>query len=177
MDHERRKTTLCQHSHSISGEELIEDWPHNRIVPVCAPKQVSFSDSAVLRVYPMDPFYEPNKSYSKADRQEFGRSAIKEAARIKHQLASKSHRLSSTDIMEGHLESIGISREEIAGIEHLALTNSPREIIKARQMHSKVILLEQEKQRIVGLINAERIASVSVETAKKSTMQARRDCI
>mmetsp|Transcript_15241 Transcript_15241/g.31979 ORF Transcript_15241/g.31979 Transcript_15241/m.31979 type:complete len:181 (-) Transcript_15241:126-668(-) len=173
MNQDRPKTTVCKPSHYGSRDELIEDWPHNRIDSSTAPKHVSFSDSAVLRVYPMDPFYEPNKSYSKSDRKEFGRSTIKEAARIKHHLASESHRLSSTDIMKGRLESIGISREEIAGIEHLALTSSPREVIKARQMHAKEILLEQERQRVLGLINADRMASVSEKTAKKATMQAR----
>mmetsp|Transcript_29914 Transcript_29914/g.62943 ORF Transcript_29914/g.62943 Transcript_29914/m.62943 type:complete len:142 (+) Transcript_29914:219-644(+) len=133
-------------------------------------KQVIFAEVASLRLYPMDPSYEHEKSYNKADIKEFGRSTLIAAARIKNQLAT--NHLAAMKNIECLVE-IGVAREEIVGIEHLISTNSLKDIVKAREMHVMAIFLEQEKQRIVGRMNEKRIAAISAQVSEKASASAR----
>mmetsp|Transcript_23190 Transcript_23190/g.48165 ORF Transcript_23190/g.48165 Transcript_23190/m.48165 type:complete len:248 (-) Transcript_23190:117-860(-) len=167
-------SSSSSHSSSISsstsrGGFLIEDWPHNKFKI----KQVRFSESSNLRIYPNDDGN--NKSYNSAERKVFSTNAITEAAKITiilskmpegpyHQKPETCFRL---------LETHGLEREVIVGLEHLVLEKSPRAIIKARQMHVRSILLEQERQNILGLKDEDSLALASKSTSRRSSFQAR----
>ncbi len=134
-------------------------------------KTVYFAEVASLRLYPMDPSYEHEKTYSKADIKEFGRSTLIAAARIKHQLAT--NHLARNHYTDACLGEVGYAREEIIGIEHLIGTKSPKDIVKARKIHVVAVLLEQEKQRIFGRVNERKIADVSAQDSEKAAAYAR----
>ncbi|KAL7467706.1 hypothetical protein ACHAXS_007957 [Conticribra weissflogii] len=166
---DRDSIPRCDNSSpSITGDELIEDWPHNKEKT----KQVRISESAALRVYQNKDSYSQIKSYTSRERKEFGRNTIIEAAKIRKILSSMSDRSDYHRVMN-HLGSRGVSTEEIVGIEQFVLLKAPHDVIKERRTHARSILLEQEKQRIMGLVDDERLALISSSTSKRAAVQAR----
>lgn len=155
-------------SSSLTGDELIEDWPHNKHET----KKVRISESAGLRIYPNEESYSQSKSYTSRERKEFARNAMIEATRIRKILSSMSDR-SNDQMVMSRLESFGVSKDEIVGIEHFVLLNDPRDIIKKRQAHARSILLEQEKQRIMDFVDDKRLAFISKSSSKRAAVQAR----
>mmetsp|Transcript_2502 Transcript_2502/g.5116 ORF Transcript_2502/g.5116 Transcript_2502/m.5116 type:complete len:188 (+) Transcript_2502:122-685(+) len=156
-------------SYSI-GEGLIEDWPRSK----GKIKQVRFSESANLRIYPKDENYTKNMSYSSKERKEFNRNAIMEALRLRKVLFTPTEGFHEQQLENGFhlLESHGVEREEIVGIEHLVFELSPHAIMKTRQMHAHSILLEQEKHIIIGLRDEDSLALASEYTSTRSLYQA-----
>mmetsp|Transcript_5085 Transcript_5085/g.10450 ORF Transcript_5085/g.10450 Transcript_5085/m.10450 type:complete len:182 (-) Transcript_5085:126-671(-) len=157
-----------QTSCTCTIDDLIEDWPHRRKTT----KRVHFSDAAVLRIYQNDEDYARNKSYTAKERKVFSRNALVEAARIRKIVATISNEMDDESMIT-RLESCGVAREEITGLEHLVLEKSPKNIVKARQMHVQSMMLEHEKQNIVGFKDENRLAFVSRSTSKRAVFRAR----
>lgn len=161
-----------------SGIDLIEDWPHNVLDNVqkenreAECKRVTFSDSAACRIYPIIHSYESSKSYTKSDQKGFGRSTLVQAARIKKIISSVATH-DSEDTKMSRLLHNGINIEDIMGIEHIVLGTSPSVVAKSRQRHAQAILLEQERQMIVGIGDAERLRQISMFSSQRSVKQAR----
>ncbi len=165
---DKKPTSVDQTPFFSMKDELIEDWPHRRKKS----KQVRFSEAALLRVYQNDEDYARSKSYTSGERKMFSRNAIMEAAKIRRIVATIS--ISSDDeSMISRLESCGVTREEIAGIEHLVLEKSPKNLIKARRMHVQSMMFEHEKQKIIGFKDDNQLALVSRSTSKRAAFQAR----
>ncbi len=158
---------------------LIEDWPHNKSAQnpyknenkESTRKRVRFSSSSTCRVYLMNPSYEVNKSYTEVDQKAFGRLAMAEVIKIRRALSTFRND-SAKGVTLIQIESLGITREEILGLEHLALTSSPSTIMKVRRRHSKSILLEQKKQKMMGVGDDAVLAHLSALASKKSVEQA-----
>lgn len=148
---------------------LIEDWPHNK----AKIKRVRFSESSTLRIYPNDE--DINKSYNSAERKVFCANAMTEAASIRKILSTMPEFPydQQPETCFRLLETHGLDREVIVGIEHLVLEKSPRAIIKARQMHVRSLLLEQERQNILGVRDEDSLALASKSTSKRSSFRAR----
>ncbi|KAL7460403.1 hypothetical protein ACHAXS_000854 [Conticribra weissflogii] len=158
-------------SSSFAGENLIEQWPQNK----SEIKRVKFSQLSILRIYPKDDSYIKNMSYTSKEQKEFYRDAVMESVRMRSILCTLTEgcRDQQMEICFGLLESHGVGREEIAGLEHLIFEISPKLIIKMRQMHARSVLLEQEKQIIMGLRDEDSLAIASECTSKCSLFKAR----
>ncbi|KAL7460846.1 hypothetical protein ACHAXS_001283 [Conticribra weissflogii] len=133
-------------------------------------KRVRFSDTSSLRIYSED--YSYSKAYSKEDRIYFKKRVIADASKIRRALASSAISYDSTSPSH-RLESCGIKKEEVIGLESLTLEKSLADIKKLRQLLTKSVLLEQEKQRICSSRDDSRIALLSSIMSGKSEKVAR----
>lgn len=160
------------------GNDLIVDWPNKRMtsheysnkLKESHKKQVRFSDTSSMRIYSED--YNYSKSYSNEDRKIFKKRVIVDAYKIRNALASSTRSSFSTSPFH-RLESCGINKEEVIGLESLTLEKSPADIKKLRKLLTKSVLLEQEKQRILSTSDDNRIAQLSSIMSEKSGKVAR----
>mmetsp|Transcript_16554 Transcript_16554/g.34422 ORF Transcript_16554/g.34422 Transcript_16554/m.34422 type:complete len:190 (-) Transcript_16554:58-627(-) len=158
----------CDDDNLGNGLELLVDWPsRNRDSPK---KKVRFSDSCRLRLFSED--YSYSKSYSKEERKLFSKRALIDAHKIRNALASRDACASSFTL--NRLETCGIRKEELIGLENLTLEKSPADIVKVRSMLKKAVLLEQEKQRLLSCSDENRLAELSCMMSGKSGKRARR---
>ncbi len=150
-----------------NGRELLVDWPPRSYNT--PKKQVRFSDSCRLRLFSED--YSYSKSYTKEDRKLFSKNALMDANKMRNVLASRDASTSSSTL--NNLESCGIKKEELIGLENLTLEKSPANIVKVRSLLTKAILLEQEKQRLISCIDENRLAELSRAFSEKSRRRAK----
>mmetsp|Transcript_26137 Transcript_26137/g.44552 ORF Transcript_26137/g.44552 Transcript_26137/m.44552 type:complete len:166 (-) Transcript_26137:92-589(-) len=133
-------------------------------------KRVRFSNSfATTCLYQEDRFYGASKSFSAAEQKTFDENAIKEAARIKMLLLSRSEKSASK---KGLFKSCGVSRKELLGIDHLIL-ETPSHVAKRRQAHLRAVLSEQATQKDNGYRDDDRLARQSRQLTKSSASRAR----
>ncbi len=108
--------------------------------------RVSFSEKSTLNIYEGNrgDLYRSNLSYSSQDRDMFHAEATKEADRIKVLIITAPQQ-SRADSVKYLLENNFVSREELIGIEHMALEDSKRSEI--RMSHSMAVLRKQREQQ------------------------------
>mmetsp|Transcript_14806 Transcript_14806/g.28009 ORF Transcript_14806/g.28009 Transcript_14806/m.28009 type:complete len:202 (-) Transcript_14806:73-678(-) len=160
------------------GNDLIVDWQNNRMTSheystkpnESHKKQVRFSDTSSMRSFPED--YNYSKSYSNGNINFFKKRVIVDAYKIRNALASSARNSVSTSTFH-RLESCGINKEEVIGLESLTLDKSPADIKKLRKLLTKSVLLEQEKQKILSSSDDNRIAQLSSIMSEKSGKVAR----
>ena len=108
--------------------------------------RVSFSETSTLNVYEnyRDDLHRSNIAYSLQDRDLFNTEAQQEADRIKVLIitAPQESRAASIKYL---LKNNIVAKEELVGIEHLALDNSSRSEIRKR--HSMAVLKKQQEQQ------------------------------
>mmetsp|Transcript_14629 Transcript_14629/g.31817 ORF Transcript_14629/g.31817 Transcript_14629/m.31817 type:complete len:143 (+) Transcript_14629:108-536(+) len=112
-----------------------------------------------------------NMFYAESDRKSATKNTLREAMRIKKKLLSSPN--TSNASLKGHLEMCGIPNEEIVGIERLVLED-PMRTREKRRAHCKVVLMEQEHQKISGDNDGSSLARLSIILTKRSASQARR---
>lgn len=159
---------------SQEGKELLVDWPTNwnkssHSKEKASKKKVRFSDTSMLRLYPEDCSY--SKSYTKADRKVFGKRVLYDAFKMRSALASA--REYSTTSLARCLELCGIKEEELNGLENLVLEKSPSDLACLRKLQVKIVLMEQENQRMNCCVDSYRLAELSRSFSEKSAKKAR----
>ena len=109
-------------------------------------RTVHFLETSTLHVYERESKYLLRSlSYTKEDRQEFGRNAMLEGFRIKKLIAAAPYDSNSESIK--HLLRQGIIRkEDMIGIEHFIL-GEPSNVVKMRKRHAAAVLWKQHEQQ------------------------------
>eukprot|EP00581_Thalassiosira_minuscula_P032359 CAMPEP_0183769708 /NCGR_PEP_ID=MMETSP0739-20130205/22841_1 /TAXON_ID=385413 /ORGANISM="Thalassiosira miniscula, Strain CCMP1093" /LENGTH=152 /DNA_ID=CAMNT_0026009393 /DNA_START=40 /DNA_END=498 /DNA_ORIENTATION=+ len=133
--------------------------------------QVRFSECSLLYSYPSDHTYD--KSYTTSEKRLLEKNAFKDALRIKAALLSgpivKSSSLSEI------LETRGIEKEEILGIEDLVLED-PIRIMRRRRACVRSILRKQaclKEMHIDTYTHSDRLAEFSVLLTGSHVQEAR----
>ena len=183
--------------HNCLEDELLEDWPHNsHLFPTChsscdeqilrkklqknkQDKHVAFSEKSYMHIYPRDPVYARNKSYTKNDRKVFISEALRESLRMKRLLAATPGSTTRESLLTLLTKDI-ISPEELVGIDHLVLKSAPQSL-KDRKDHIHAVLRKQwrqEPQDQLGVKkfhqdSAEKLRQFSVSMSSKSVKRAR----
>ena len=152
-------------------------------VNTSVPKRVTFSEQSTMQLYRLDQQYAHAKSYSREDYKVFGRNSLVKAVRIKKLVLSTPSGASTKESVTYLLENNVISPEEIRGIEHLVICNSPSMGLKGRRDHARAVLLEQHQIRIleryatrhlkVEVDPTEKLASFSASKSSRSSNTAR----
>ncbi len=108
--------------------------------------RVFFSETSTLNIYEgyRGDLHRSNISYSPQDRDTFHAEATQEADRIKVLLITAPQQ-SRADSLKYLLKNNFVSREELIGIEHMALEDSNRSEI--RMSHSMAVLRKQQEQQ------------------------------
>ena len=131
----------------VNVDKTKEESESSMSMPAIRPRpRVSFSDKSSLNIYQnyRDELHRSNIAYSLQDRDLFNREATREADRIKA-LIINSPQKSRVDSVKCLLKNKIVSKEELVGIEHLALEKSNKSEI--RKSHSIAVLKQQEQQR------------------------------
>jgi len=110
------------------------------------PPRVFFSETSTLNVYAnnRDDLHRSNIAYSTQDRDLFNTEATQEADRIKVLIITAPQE-SRAESIKYLLKNNIVAKEELVGIEHLALDNSSRSEIRKR--HSMAVLKKQQEQQ------------------------------
>ena len=150
---------------------------------VSVPKRVTFSEQSTMQLYHLDQQYAHAKSYSREDYEVFGRNSLVKAVRIKKLVLLTPSGASTKESVTYLLENNVISPEEIRGIEHLVLCNSPSMGLKGRRDHARAVLLEQHRIRMleryatrhlkIEVDPTEKLASFSASMSSRSSNTAR----
>mmetsp|Transcript_14252 Transcript_14252/g.25050 ORF Transcript_14252/g.25050 Transcript_14252/m.25050 type:complete len:253 (-) Transcript_14252:56-814(-) len=137
-------------------------------------KKVTFSERSSLYIYDHDPLYGRYKSYTKAERENFGSEVLSEAIRIKR-LVLTSPGASTKDSFNYLLKNNIISLEEIVGLEHLVLSKSTSKLSKERKDHAKAVLMEQGRQLVKNMQDGrtEKLGEFSASSSFKAAKLAR----
>ncbi len=108
--------------------------------------RVSFSEMSTLNIYDnyRGGLHRRNMAYSSKDQDIFQTEATQEADRIKVLIITAPQQ-SRADSVKHLLKNNIVSREELVGIEHMALEDSNRSQIRKR--HSRAVLRKQQEQR------------------------------
>ncbi len=108
--------------------------------------RVSFSEMSTLNIYDnyRGGLHRRNMTYSSQDQDTFQTEATQEADRIKVLIITAPQQ-SRADSVKHLLKNNIVSREELVGIEHMALEDSNRSDIRKR--HSRAVLRKQQEQR------------------------------
>ena len=89
--------------------------------------------------------YVASKSFTETEKESFRHDVFSEALRIRSSLIAGKE---STGKLAQHLDSCGIPREEIVGIEHLVVLKDPARVLRRRQKQVRTVLQEQANQKI-----------------------------
>ena len=141
---------------------------------VSVPKRVTFSEQSTMQLYHLDQQYAHAKSYSREDYKLFGRSSMLEAVRIKKLLLLTPPGVSTKKSVMYLLENNVISPEEIRGIEHLVLCNSPSMGLQERRDHIRAVLLEQRRIRMLERHHIKHLKIQADPTEKLAAFSASR---
>ena len=136
---------------AVRRDTLLENWPTRRTSVVSEDEvddrrrhRVKFSNKSQLNVYERHPIpLLQSLTYSKEDRDEFGREAALEGLRIKNLIATAppdSPALSIKYLIQNDI----ISKAELIGIEHFILGKCTR-VLKVRRDHSRAVLKKQNE--------------------------------
>ena len=108
--------------------------------------RVSFSEMSIVNTYEdyRGGLHRRNMAYSSKDRDIFQTEATQEADHIKVLIITAPQQ-SRADSVKHLLKNNIVSREELVGIEHMALEDSNRSQIRKR--HSMAVLRKQQEQR------------------------------
>ena len=108
--------------------------------------RVSFSEMSTLNIYDnyRGGLHRRNMAYSSQDQDTFQTEATQEADHIKVLIITAPQQ-SRADSVKHLLKNNIVSREELVGIEHMALEDSNRSDIRKR--HSMAVLRKQQEQR------------------------------
>lgn len=133
--------------------------------------RVQFSASSMLYLYQEDPYYSKRSLFfTTSERRSSAQGALRDALRVKRTLLSRP--CDPNLSLKEHLESCNVPQEELLGIEHLVLED-PIRTIERRRLHVKTILMEQENQKIAGIIDDINLAKISAVLTKRPAKQAR----
>lgn len=134
-------------------------------------RTVQFSESSQLYVYERESMYLlKSLTYTKEDRNDFGKDALLEGFRIKNLIAAAPHD-SVTDSIK-YLRHQGIiNKEEMIGIDHFILGTNVK---RTRERHSAAVLRRQEEQQGLQLEDpALQLGKFSRSSSLRSTKRAR----
>lgn len=154
----------------VESESMSMPMPALRTRP-----RVSFSETSSLNIYEnyRDDVHRSNIAYSLQDRDMFNREATQEADRIKV-LIINAPRKSRADSIKYLIKKQIVSKEELVGIEHLALENSNKSEI--RKSHSTAVLKKQQEhqQQLTYLpLQDPAIAIALGKFARKNSLESR----
>jgi hypothetical protein len=139
---------FCKVEKAVRRDTLLEHWPEREssVLSLSLRRTVHFSETSTLHVYERESKYLLRSlSYTKEDRQEFGRNAMLEGFRIKKLIAAAPHDSNTESIK--YLFSQGIIRkEDMIGIEHFIL-GEPSNVVKMRKRHAAAVLWKQHEQQ------------------------------
>lgn len=133
--------------------------------------RVSFSETSTLNVYEdyRGDLHRRNIAYSSQDRDTFHTEATQEADRIKVLIITAPQQ-SRADSVKYLLKNNFVSREELIGIEHMALEDSNRSEIRKR--HSMAVLRKQQEQQ-QGYVSLRDPAIALGKFARKNSLESR----
>ncbi|KAK1733722.1 hypothetical protein QTG54_015577 [Skeletonema marinoi] len=134
---------------NLSKEAHVDNMKADSIESEPNPRprvRVSFSETSTLNVYEnyRDDLHRSNIAYSIQDRDLFNTEATQEADRIKVLIITAPQE-SRAESIKYLLKNNIVAKEELVGIEHLALDNSNRSEIRKR--HSMAVLKKQQEQQ------------------------------
>eukprot|EP00986_Skeletonema_menzelii_P006778 scaffold2577_cov127-Skeletonema_menzelii.AAC.1 len=151
--------------------DKIEVESESMSMPTLRPRpRVAFSEESSLNIYKnyRDDLHRSNIAYSLQDRDLFNQEATQEADRIKV-LIMNAPQQSRADSIKYLLTNKIVSKEELVGIEHLALENSNRSEI--RKSHSTAVLKKQQEQQ--QNLSLQDPAIALGKFARKSSLESR----
>eukprot|EP00986_Skeletonema_menzelii_P015558 scaffold12049_cov141-Skeletonema_menzelii.AAC.6 len=152
---------FCATEKAVRGDALLEDWPKTKSNSMTSPsfgpgeddvassivnKKVCISEFSQLHAYESESkCLLRSLTYTKEDRDEFGRDALLEGLRIKNLIAAAPYDSDAQSIKYLLSHDI-ISKAELLGIEHFILGKA-RRVRKIRQCHSAAVLWKQQEQQ------------------------------
>jgi hypothetical protein len=108
-------------------------------------RSVHFSETSQLRVYERESKYLLRSlTYTKEDRNRFGKDALLEGLRIKNLVATAPPE-STAESIKYLLRHDIISREELVGVENFFLDSKPTAVVKRRKRHAAAVLWKQQE--------------------------------
>ena len=144
-----RRDTLLEHWPKRESSVLSFDSDEDDVDSVSIERlhrklrTVHFSESSKLYVYKRESNYLlQSLTYTKEDRNDFGKEALLEGFRIKNLIAAAPHDSDSESIKYLLRQGI-ISKEELIGIDHFVLGSNVK---RTRERHSAAVLRRQEQQ-------------------------------
>ena len=156
----------------VNVDKTKEESESSMSMPAIRPRpRVSFSDKSSLNIYKnyRDELHRSNIAYSLQDRDLFNREATQEADRIKA-LIRNAPQKSRVDSVKYLLKNKIVSKEELVGIEHLALEKSNKSEI--RKSHSIAVLKKQQEQQRQNLPLQDPTIALS-KFARKISLESR----
>ncbi|KAL7461903.1 hypothetical protein ACHAXS_002311 [Conticribra weissflogii] len=127
-------------------------------------KRVSFSDKSRMHIY-RNKSPKMDLTYSKLERKQFAKDAIMTARRIDAVMAANKNNDFKRPVLDGMEEIIGI--EQFIDGAKLARSNSEQ-----RKKHRHAILLEQKRQKVAGMHDPLKIASISFHYSEEAVRRA-----
>jgi hypothetical protein len=159
-------------SHMSGFSTENRDWTTSMLKPRRPRLRVTISEHSTMLLYHLDEKYSHAKSYSKEDYNFFQRFTLIEAVRIKRLVPStpsgESAKSSVLDLLKKNVVSI----DEVTGIEHLVLRNSPSMVAQERKDHVKAVLSEQ-RQMGRSKRDTDKLAAFSASSSLRSSKYAR----
>ena len=155
---------FCAAEKAARRDTLLEHWPKRKSSTTFASfdseevdvasvrnkrhrhhlRSVHFSETSQLRVYERESKYLLRSlTYTKDDRDEFGKDALLEGLRIKN-LVDTAPPISTAESIKYLLRHDSISRAELIGIEHFIL-GKPSRVQKMRKHHAAAVLWKQQE--------------------------------
>ena len=158
---------FCAAEKAVRRDTLIEHWPKRKSSTTFASfdsdeidvasvsnkrhrhylRFVHFSETSQLRVYERESKYLLRSlTYTKEDRNQFGKDALLEGLRIKNLVATATPE-STAESIKYLLRHDIISREELVGVENFFLDSKPTNVVKRRKRHAAAVLWKQQEQQ------------------------------
>ena len=153
---------FCAAEKAVRRDTLIEHWPKRESMTYTSFdsgaddasaanmrnrrhfRVVDFSEASHLHVYERESMYLLRSlTYTKDDRDEFGKDTLLEGLRIKN-LVDTAPPISTAESIKYLLRHDSISRAELIGIEHFIL-GKPSRVQKIRKHHAAAVLWKQQE--------------------------------
>ena len=153
---------FCAAEKAVRRDTLLEHWPKRESMTYTSFdsgaddasaanmrnrrhfRVVDFSEASHLHVYERESMYLLRSlTYTKDDRDEFGKDTLLEGLRIKN-LVDTAPPISTAESIKYLLRHDSISRAELIGIEHFIL-GKPSRVQKMRKHHAAAVLWKQQE--------------------------------
>lgn len=137
-----------------------------------ATKRVSFSEYSSLHMYPSDPAYRRQMSYSKGEIKDFRLRAASEAQHLR-ELFNRCPLQDANKIYHLLIQHNIIAPEDFLGIEHLLSETTIRLVLTERFVQRNSLLAKQKELREKNVLDADLLAEVAISMSAKNAVRAR----
>ena len=164
---------MCSSSQSFDYPIISScDASHATNATRRATKRVSFSEYSSLHLYPSDPSYRRQMSYSKGEIKDFRLRASSEAQHLR-ELLDRCPLQDANKIYHLLILHNVIAPEDFLGIEHLLSENTIRLVLTERFLQRSSLLAMQKELREKNELDADLLAEVAISMSAKNAVRAR----